>query len=72
MENLSGIIADLFSAGSETTSSTIRWILFYMAKYPEVQAKVQQEIDSVVPRDRLPSMAEYDRCDYFANYVLTE
>ena len=61
MDNLTGTIMDLFSNGSESTASTIRWILFYMAKYPEVQAKVQGEIDSVVPRDRLPSMAEHDR-----------
>ena len=61
MENLSGVIADLFSAGSETTASTVRWILFYLAKYPEVQKKIQKEIDSAVPRDRLPSMADHDK-----------
>ncbi|XP_047486302.1 cytochrome P450 2L1-like [Penaeus chinensis] len=54
--DLKNLLGDLFVAGSETTSSTIRWAIYYLAKYPEVQAKVQREIDSVVPRDVLPSI----------------
>uniref|UniRef100_A0A8C2ZCW3 Uncharacterized protein n=1 Tax=Cyclopterus lumpus TaxID=8103 RepID=A0A8C2ZCW3_CYCLU len=52
---------DLFGAGSHTTSVTLRWALLYMTKYPEVQAKVQAEIDEVVGTSRQPSME--DRAD---------
>jgi cytochrome P450 family 2 subfamily J len=31
----------LFLAGSETTSSTLKWAVLYMALNPEVQAKLQ-------------------------------
>ena len=43
---------DLFLAGSETTSTTLNWAVLYMVRYPEVQARVQEELDSVVGTDR--------------------
>lgn len=46
---------DLFNAGFDTVSSMLRWIILYMASYPEVQRRVQQQIDDVVPADTLPS-----------------
>ncbi|XP_063771237.1 cytochrome P450 2K6-like [Pseudophryne corroboree] len=47
-ENLTVLMADLFAAGMETTSTTLRWGLLLMMKYPEIQKKVQNEIESVV------------------------
>ncbi|XP_072020580.1 cytochrome P450 2J4-like [Amphiura filiformis] len=48
----------LFLAGTETTATTLRWALLYMIKYPEIQAKVQQEMDAVVGRTRMPQWAD--------------
>ncbi|KGL79741.1 Cytochrome P450 2J6, partial [Tinamus guttatus] len=36
-ENLVACMLDLFIAGTETTSTTLRWALLYMAAYPEIQ-----------------------------------
>ncbi|XP_071999858.1 cytochrome P450 2C5-like isoform X2 [Engystomops pustulosus] len=47
-ENLTVLVTDLFSAGMETTSSTLRWGLLLMMKYPEIQRKVQKEIEKVI------------------------
>ncbi|XP_064111559.1 cytochrome P450 2L1-like [Macrobrachium nipponense] len=41
-------LSDLFGAGSETTSSTIRWLIALLATHPEIQRKMQKEIDEVV------------------------
>ena len=39
---------DLFSAGSETTATTLSWAVLYLILYPEVQEKMQKEIDQVL------------------------
>ncbi|XP_028818308.1 cytochrome P450 2J6-like [Denticeps clupeoides] len=52
---------DLFLAGTETTSTTLGWALLFLVKYPDVQEKVQAEIDSVIGQSRQPMMS--DRLD---------
>nr|XP_028577806.1 cytochrome P450 2K6-like [Podarcis muralis]XP_028577808.1 cytochrome P450 2K6-like [Podarcis muralis] len=47
-ENLKAVVGNLFAAGMETTSTTLRWGLLLMMKYPEIQNKVQEEIAKVV------------------------
>ncbi|XP_040286895.1 cytochrome P450 2C15-like [Bufo bufo] len=47
-ENLTALVADLFGAGMETTSTTLRWAILLMMKYPEIQQKVQNEIERVI------------------------
>ncbi|KAM3930501.1 cytochrome P450 2K1-like [Leptodactylus fuscus] len=46
--NLSRLGRNLFAAGMETTSTTLRWGLLLMTKYPEIQEKVQEEISRIV------------------------
>lgn len=61
-EGLITICLDLFAAGGETTTSSIEFSLMYMVVYPEIQKAVQKEIDTVVGRDRRPTLE--DRVKY--------
>ncbi|XP_044278275.1 cytochrome P450 2D14-like [Varanus komodoensis] len=57
-QNLTLIVIDLFGAGTETTSSTILWGMIYMVFHPEVQKRVQEEIDTVIGKLRSPVMED--------------
>ncbi|KGL82604.1 Cytochrome P450 2J6, partial [Tinamus guttatus] len=46
--NLTQTVFDLFLAGTETTATTLRWAFLYMVVYPEIQEKVQKELDTVL------------------------
>ncbi|KAE8577228.1 hypothetical protein XENTR_v10004491 [Xenopus tropicalis] len=58
MESLTYTTFNLFIAGTETTSSTIRWALRFMLAYPHIQKRVQDEIDSVLGPDKCPSLED--------------
>nr|XP_054768254.1 cytochrome P450 2J6-like [Lytechinus pictus] len=53
---LIGCINDLFYAGSETTTTTLKWCILFMMAYPKVQSRVQDELDHVVGRERTPRL----------------
>ncbi|CAH2007037.1 unnamed protein product [Acanthoscelides obtectus] len=55
---------DMFIAGSETTSNTLGFCFLYLVLYPEVQRKAQEEIDSVLGRERAPTLSDRQQLPY--------
>ncbi|RMC02035.1 hypothetical protein DUI87_21197 [Hirundo rustica rustica] len=70
-ENLVYVINDLFLGGSETSSTTLYWGLLYMVANPDIQAKVQKELDVVLGPSQLISYEDRRRLPY-TNAVVHE
>ena len=70
-KNLRIVVIDLFMAGMVTTSTTLSWALMLMILHPDVQRRVQQEIDEVIGQVQCPEMADQARMPY-TNAVIHE
>nr|XP_029137192.1 cytochrome P450 2J6-like [Labrus bergylta] len=71
IENLCSCTLDLFGAGTETTTTTLYWGLLYMIYYPQIQERVQAEIDAVIGSSRVPSLNDKEDMPY-TNAVVHE
>uniref|UniRef100_A0A803K6G8 Cytochrome P450 2C31-like n=1 Tax=Xenopus tropicalis TaxID=8364 RepID=A0A803K6G8_XENTR len=64
-------ITGLLAAGTDTTTSTLKYCLARIAQFPEIQAKVQQEIDDVTGSQRPPGLSDRPHLPY-TNAVIHE
>ncbi|KAM4641216.1 cytochrome P450 2G1-like [Discoglossus pictus] len=64
MINLISTVTDMFLGGAESTGITLNFGLLILAKYPEIQAKLQEEIDQVIGRSREPVVEDRNQMPY--------
>lgn len=63
-------LATLMLAGHETTANTLSWTWMLLSQYPDVQAKLVDELRAVLG-DRPPTLADLPNLRY-ANQVIKE
>ncbi|XP_059691119.1 cytochrome P450 2C16-like [Gavia stellata] len=57
-DNMQTTVFDMFVAGTESTSITLRYCLMLLLEHPEVAGKVQEEIERVLGRERPPTLRD--------------
>jgi cytochrome P450 len=67
---LANVCTDFWIAGMETTATTLRWAIVLFVSCPDVQAKLQAEIDAVVGKDRQPCMADKPNMPYTSAVIM--
>nr|6OYU_A Chain A, Cytochrome P450 1B1 [synthetic construct]6OYU_B Chain B, Cytochrome P450 1B1 [synthetic construct]6OYV_A Chain A, Cytochrome P450 1B1 [synthetic construct]6OYV_B Chain B, Cytochrome P450 1B1 [synthetic construct] len=69
LEYVPATVTDIFGASQDTLSTALQWLLILFTRYPEVQARVQEELDRVVGRDRLPCMDDQPHLPYVMAFL---
>ncbi|KAK7032180.1 hypothetical protein VNI00_013354 [Paramarasmius palmivorus] len=54
----------LLEAGSDTTSSFLKYLIIALIAFPRVQRKAQEEIDRVVGHERIPTLQDIENLPY--------
>ncbi|KAI6060212.1 Cytochrome P450 2H2-like protein [Aix galericulata] len=57
-DNLRVTVFDVFLAGTETTSMTLRYCLMVLLRHPDVAEKIQEEIERVIGTERPPALRD--------------
>ena len=70
IQQLNCVVRDLFGAGTETTASVIRWAILYMLKHPDIQQRLQSDIDNVIPDKHLPCLEDRSKLPYVEAFVM--
>ncbi|KAI0226764.1 Cytochrome P450 2C20 [Lamellibrachia satsuma] len=68
--NMLEVIDDLFLAGTETTSTTLRWGFLFLVLNPDIQAKCRQEILQVVGQVRTTGMKDRGKLPFTEAAIL--
>lgn len=70
LKQLSGVIADLFIAGSHTTTATLRWAIICLVQYPDIQERIYKLLCSSIGTQRLPSSTDKTSLAYLEAFYL--
>ncbi|XP_028279473.1 cytochrome P450 1B1 isoform X2 [Parambassis ranga] len=62
-------VGDIFGASQDTLSTALQWIILLLVKYPDMQVRLQQEVDRVVDRSRVPSIEDQPQLPYVMAFI---
>ncbi|KAL2322107.1 hypothetical protein Fmac_026486 [Flemingia macrophylla] len=66
---IKALLLNMFTAGTDTSSSTTEWAIAELIRNPRILAQVQQELDTVVGKDRLVTEADLPHLPYLEAVV---
>ncbi|XP_075360293.1 cytochrome P450 1A4-like [Mycteria americana] len=69
-EKIISIVNDLFGAGFDTVATALSWSLMYVALYPDIQKRIQEELDQTIGRERRPRLSDRGMLPYTEAFIL--
>ena len=63
-ENIKAFVLDIFTAGSDTTATSVEWALALALNHPDCMEKLRAELDAVVGASRLVGEQDVPRLPY--------
>uniref|UniRef100_A0A8C8SRB2 Cytochrome P450 1A n=1 Tax=Pelusios castaneus TaxID=367368 RepID=A0A8C8SRB2_9SAUR len=69
-EKIVNLVNDLFGAGFDTVTTALSWSLMYLVTYPDIQKKIQEELDQTIGRERRPRLSDRPMLPYTEAFIL--
>ncbi|NXY55900.1 CP1A5 protein, partial [Callaeas wilsoni] len=69
-DKIVNLVNDLFGAGFETVTTALSWSLMYLVTYPDIQRKIQEELDRTIGRERRPRLSDRGTLPYTEAFIL--
>ncbi|KAG2309666.1 hypothetical protein Bca52824_029414 [Brassica carinata] len=69
LNQIEHLLLDLFSAGTDTNSSTVEWAMAELLQNPKAMKKVQDEIDSVIGQNGVVQESDISQLQYLQAVV---
>ena len=67
---LKGNIITLLVAGEETTAHTLSWVMYFLSQHPDMQRKLQEEVDRVLGDRFIPTYEETSSFPYMEAVIM--
>ncbi|KAM8945496.1 cytochrome P450 1B1 [Pelodytes ibericus] len=68
-EHVPATVTDIFGASQDTLSTALQWLIFFLIRYPSIQIKMQEEVDKVIGRHRLPCVEDQPDLPYIMAFL---
>eukprot|EP00066_Takifugu_rubripes_P010487 XP_003978358.1 PREDICTED: cytochrome P450 1B1 [Takifugu rubripes] len=62
-------VGDVFGASQDTLSTALQWIFLVLVRYPDMQQRLQEEVDLVVGRQRLPCIEDQQQLPWVMAFI---
>ncbi|NXC49408.1 CP1A5 protein, partial [Penelope pileata] len=69
-EKIINLVNDIFGAGFDTVTNTLSWSLMYLVTYPDVQKRIQAELDQTIGHERTPRLSDRGMLPYTEAFIL--
>eukprot|EP00057_Strongylocentrotus_purpuratus_P014298 XP_011668772.1 PREDICTED: cytochrome P450 2J1-like [Strongylocentrotus purpuratus] len=63
-EDVTYVATDMFIGGAETTHAGVMWAIVFMVLYPDIQIRVQKELDDMIGDQHLPVWSDRHHLPY--------
>jgi cytochrome P450 family 1 subfamily A polypeptide 1 len=68
-QNIMNSIQDLFTAGSETSRSTLLWAFLFMSRDMDCQRRLRREVEENIPVHEVPTLEHRKKCHFTAAFI---
>jgi len=63
-------VMELFGAGEDTVASTLLWTFVQLSNNPQIQSRLQKEMDGILGHDRQPVLDDEPKLPYLQAVIL--